>query len=531
MSHGAAPVELSDNFRQYDVATNTITASFNTNAVDDEGPALNRLFYITLAVENTGTLPSVSTFTYDGVAMTLEDTISLAGAGPRLTIFTYYMLDADLPATPGLKDLVVTVTGGTTHSMVVGGGHYKNIHQIDGSTSVTNSETSPSNLIQINNAKSIDEIYIGHYASGFDEGGMTFNNGQVAAFEWPSLVHKAAQAYNNSDSSISTPWECDTNTTGDKMVAVGSTWTSVPDTDILYATAISVQSIVTADLTRTKPFTTTIAAASAVTVDLQRDRGYVTSLAVTSTVTSDVVRLVDFFGSLTESATVVSPTFKKDSALSTVVNPVVTVSGVFNATRPLASITNAELVVTASFGHTFTENISSLTPGCYIELFEIDTTVIGGGDIFRFIPGGYDVAEVQWQGNEYIRFPVQIDGFEWNATSQAPPQPTLKLSNVNKFVLAAVITLGDLVGAKVTRWRTYAQYLDDGEQADANAHFPPDIYRVQQKTGHTKLFIEWMLSSTLDLPGVRLPKRQILRDETTGNVYAPGVSKVRFKGR
>ncbi len=177
------------------------------------------------------------------------------------------------------------------------------------------------------------------------------------------------------------------------------------------------------------------------------------------------------------------------------------------------------------------QDASALSSEGYIELFEIDTTNIGGGDIFRFIPDGFDLTEVTWQTQTFTRFPITVEGFEWQGTSKAPPQPTLKLSNVNKVVLAAVITLGDLVGAQVTRWRTFVKYLDGQPSADPNAHFPPDNFFVQQKRTHNKLVMEWTLSSPLDIPGVKLPRRQILRDETTGNLFAPGVGLVRFRGR
>lgn len=180
---------------------------------------------------------------------------------------------------------------------------------------------------------------------------------------------------------------------------------------------------------------------------------------------------------------------------------------------------------------TLQQDANSLTPEGYIELFELNTTNIGGADIFRFVPSAFDVSEVTWQGETFIRFPVEVTGFEWNVTAQAPPRPTFKLSNVNKFVLAAVISLGDLVGARVTRWRTFVKYLDGQPSADPNAHFPPDIFLVQQKVTQSKMIMEWKLSSVLDLPGINLPRRQILRDPTTGNLFAPGVAQVRFRGR
>jgi lambda family phage minor tail protein L len=177
---------------------------------------------------------------------------------------------------------------------------------------------------------------------------------------------------------------------------------------------------------------------------------------------------------------------------------------------------------------TFIQETQACVTSGYIELFEIDTTNIGGADVYRFTPESYSASVVLWQGNVYSPFPIQVEGFEWNGSTSAPPKPTLTISNVNKFMLAAVIDLGDLVGAKVTRWRTFKRFLDGQVDADSSAHFPPDRLLIEQKAMHDKTMFQWSLISPMDREGLMLPRRQILKDETSIGVYFPGVSRTRI---
>jgi len=526
-------------------ATDTELNNYNFTLV----AGTDRIAVISVSAE-TSINPSVEV-SFGGVALTQAASISQTGGGNRLGTWLFYLLEADLPANGSQAVSVELVGFGASAETVSGISTYEHVRQ-QAPTTATDSESGATS-VSVTLSKPALQMMVGAAAgAGPTPIDWSHDNTQLETYSEEASDFGGVGLEVISDSEITTPFTS-TVLVSQKLTKAIMVFVDEPITDIHFATVIAATSTVSADMTRVKPFATALAATSEVTAvlargkffvttvvatstvaaDLHRNRGYVTSLAVVSAVTTNVVREVSEQTTIAATSALTVQPIERLVGLATVVSSVATVTsiGLGGIDRLYATVINAQLSVSASFGNTFDENISSLTPGCYIELFEIDTTIIGGGDVFRFIPGGYDVAEVQWQGEEYTRFPIVIEGFEWNATSQAPTQPTLKLSNVNKFVLAAIITLGDIVGAKVTRWRTYAQYLDDGEQADANAHFPPDIYLVQQKTAHNKEIIEWTLSSALDLPGVMLPKRQVLRDETTGNVYAPGVSKVRFKGR
>jgi lambda family phage minor tail protein L len=71
---------------------------------------------------------------------------------------------------------------------------------------------------------------------------------------------------------------------------------------------------------------------------------------------------------------------------------------------------------------------------------------------------------------------------------------------------------GDLIGCEVSRVRTFQQFLDGQLEADPTAYFGPDTFKVERKTDENPVYIEWELSASIDQQGVKLPRRQVLRD-------------------
>ena len=108
---------------------------------------------------------------------------------------------------------------------------------------------------------------------------------------------------------------------------------------------------------------------------------------------------------------------------------------------------------------TIETDVQKLEPGAIVELFELDLTPFTG-DLLRFHAGTNGLlANVTWNGNVYTRFPVAASGFEFTGQGQAP-RPKLMASNIAGAITALVLQYEDLVGAKVTRRRTLAKYLD-----------------------------------------------------------------------
>ncbi len=216
-------------------------------------------------------------------------------------------------------------------------------------------------------------------------------------------------------------------------------------------------------------------------------------------------------------------------------------------------------------------DIVTLDPGAIVTLFEMDLstgTAPNTTDILRWHSGTNEqLQEVVWQGNQYAPFPVQAEGFEFSGQG-AIPRPTLTVANITSVLTALISSYDDLVGAKVTRKRTFAKYLDAycyvGGQAvggtcssesggtpyssskadcldstkngsagtwtdynstscntaggtwyansieDDTAHFSDEIWYVDRKSVETNTHIQFELTAAHDIQGIKLPSRSII---------------------
>lgn len=169
---------------------------------------------------------------------------------------------------------------------------------------------------------------------------------------------------------------------------------------------------------------------------------------------------------------------------------------------------------------TIASDVQSLSPGSIITLYELDTTSLGGA-LYRFHPGLNELKnEVVWGGNTYTAFPIEASGFEMT-TQGTLPRPTIKVANVTGLVSTLAKTYNDLTGAKLTRKRTLLKYLDavnfagGNPSADSTQSFPNEIYYVNRKISENRVFLEFELVSSIDLHGVKLPRRQVIQNVCT----------------
>lgn len=154
----------------------------------------------------------------------------------------------------------------------------------------------------------------------------------------------------------------------------------------------------------------------------------------------------------------------------------------------------------------------SVEPGALLSLFELDLRPAGAQEVWHFTNSQkQDGTPIRFRGVDYVAVNVEVEGYEYNGQGQLP-QPKIKLANATKFASGAAIAYQDLVGAKLTRVRTYAQFLDDGETPDPDAAYDADIYVIEQKLNHDKFFIEWSMSAAMDQQGRMLPGRTVLRE-------------------
>jgi lambda family phage minor tail protein L len=180
-----------------------------------------------------------------------------------------------------------------------------------------------------------------------------------------------------------------------------------------------------------------------------------------------------------------------------------------------------------------------LDPSALITLYEIDVSEIAsnitlkktnvevGVEPFRFHNmNNLKGLSLKFQSNNYISFPIQTDGFEMNSAGTLPT-PTLTISSVEglgdtttfSLLKSNFINLENFIGAKVTRIRTFAKFLDSdqngetiegvGSEADQYAEFPRDVFFIERKSNESKSNIQFELSSIFDLQNLKLPSRVI----------------------
>jgi lambda family phage minor tail protein L len=182
----------------------------------------------------------------------------------------------------------------------------------------------------------------------------------------------------------------------------------------------------------------------------------------------------------------------------------------------------------------------SLEPSAIIALYEIDISEIKKNlhlgatlnipeDYLRFHnEEAIGQRSIYFKGETYHPMPIIANGFELSSSGELPrPKLTfVSLKGVKEneaeagdfaALKNAVLLLENMIGARVTRIRTFAKYLDaennipgDGQFTGTNPEFPREIYFVERKVSENKTSIQLELSSVLDLENFKLPGRVVL---------------------
>lgn len=182
----------------------------------------------------------------------------------------------------------------------------------------------------------------------------------------------------------------------------------------------------------------------------------------------------------------------------------------------------------------------SLSPTAIISLFEIDISQIGfdlgvinqvdvlleRDTVFRFHNNNNLLTRsVFWQGKEYIAAPIFAEGFDISSKGR-PSTPKLSISVSDDGIPYLSILKdriyqlgGDIIGAKVTRIRTFAKFIDADNflggnppadyNPDPNQELPRDIYYIDRKSNENKTYLQFELSALFDLQDIKLPGRLV----------------------
>tara|TARA_R100001591_G_scaffold101905_1_gene108766 strand:+ start:192 stop:773 length:582 start_codon:yes stop_codon:yes gene_type:complete len=172
--------------------------------------------------------------------------------------------------------------------------------------------------------------------------------------------------------------------------------------------------------------------------------------------------------------------------------------------------------------------VQKINPSAIIELFtlQLDNSLHGSTTVYRFHSGSNLNAngQIVWDGDNYLRFPVEANGFAYQRGQL--PRPKLIVSNALGTISAILLdvnqttTGNDLTGAIFTRIRTMARFLDAVNfpgntnpfgTPDPTAEFKRQIFIVDRKAAENRDVVEFELAAALDLAGVKAPKRQCTR--------------------
>lgn len=224
--------------------------------------------------------------------------------------------------------------------------------------------------------------------------------------------------------------------------------------------------------------------------------------------------------------------------------------------------------------------LTNLNPSAIITLFELDlTSLMKANEILNFgvqadsyglktpdvsdniirVHNSINIfkSHLVWRGRTYYPAPIQGEGFEVSSRGTLPtPELSIATHPGEGETLLGLLRyqirkFGDIIGAKVTRVRTFAKYLDvenfqnvgengqavslssqtatenlgeipQGFEPDPYAELPRDIYYIERKTTENKSILKYQLTSSLDVEGLTLPKRTIISDRCMWQYRGPG---------
>jgi lambda family phage minor tail protein L len=174
--------------------------------------------------------------------------------------------------------------------------------------------------------------------------------------------------------------------------------------------------------------------------------------------------------------------------------------------------------------------LASLEPSSIIELYEIETCarLHGADEVYRFtstVNATYGLGTIQWNTYEYWPFPIEAEGFSYSGKGTLP-RPTVRVANSEGAITSILAEVNafnpgnDLIGAKFTRIRTLARFLDGANftsgtnpygTPDPLSTLPDEVFYVDRKSLETRQLVEFELVARYDLTGIRAPKRQCLK--------------------
>ena len=161
---------------------------------------------------------------------------------------------------------------------------------------------------------------------------------------------------------------------------------------------------------------------------------------------------------------------------------------------------------------------TKFAPSALLDLFILNGTNIGMSSIFYFCSSANgNLKPIIFNGVTYTPFPIEMTESSYDGKGTLP-RPKLTASNINGFISALLLQNDDLTGAMLTRRRVFARFIDavnfpgsiSPYSPDPTAAYPDEPWVVNRKVSENQQYVQWELSSPLELENVKLPRRQII---------------------
>lgn len=168
------------------------------------------------------------------------------------------------------------------------------------------------------------------------------------------------------------------------------------------------------------------------------------------------------------------------------------------------------------------EELQKLSMDFIVQLFIIHLSDLGNGALdFYFHSGLNGISQpLTWQDQVYEPYPAEMTGYEVSGEGSSP-RPALSIANLSGAMTGLAGNYNDLIGVRVTRILTFRRFLDAANfsngnpDADPTVQFPLQVFEIGQKLAENPVFIQFSLNSPIDVEGVELPRRQIVRNVCT----------------
>lgn len=164
-----------------------------------------------------------------------------------------------------------------------------------------------------------------------------------------------------------------------------------------------------------------------------------------------------------------------------------------------------------------------------VQMFIMHLGDLGAGaPDFHFHSGLNGISQpLTWQGQVYEPYPAEMSGYELSGEGAAP-RPSLSVANLSGSMTGLAGNYNDLIGVRVTRILTFRRFLDSvnfaagNPEADTTVEFPRQVFEIGQKLAENPVYMQFTLNSPIDVEGVELPRRQIVRNVCTWQYRGDG---------